>query len=358
MKVENTPSELGFYFPAEFYPQEAMWLSWPHNEESWPGKIDSIYNPYCEFVLRIAEHQKVKINVADYQMEEFARNKIAHSSFAVKLNNLDRTLNNISYFHHPTNDAWCRDHGPAFIINPVSDEKAIIDWGYNAWGNKYPPYELDDIIPSLVGDALGLRVFHPGVVMEGGSVDFNGNGTLLTTTACLLNKNRNPHLSKKEIEKYLINFYGVQQILWLVDGIVGDDTDGHVDDITRFVNEDTVVTAIEKNKKDENYLLLQQNLKELRKMKLLDGKQLNVVELPMPDPVIYKDQRLPASYANFYISNHSVIVPTFRDEKNDILALEILQDCFHNRSVVGIDSWDLIWGLGSFHCLSQQEPAI
>ena len=179
---------------------------------------------------------------------------------------------------------------------------------------------------------------------------------MLTTTACLLNKNRNPHLSQKQIEEYLIEYYGVENVLWLGDGIVGDDTDGHIDDITRFVNEDTVVTVVEHDKSDDNYHLLQENLKELHTMRLEDGKQLNIIELPMPKAVIHEDQRLPASYANFYIGNGSVIVPTFRDDVNDAKALAILQDCFRSREVIGIDSTDLIWGLGSFHCLSQQEP--
>ena len=217
---------------------------------------------------------------------------------------------------------------------------------------------MDDVIPTLIGKELGLPVFHPGIVMEGGSVEFNGKGTLLTTTACLLNKNRNPHLSQKQIEQYLINYYGLENILWLGDGIEGDDTDGPIDDITRLVNEDTVVTVIEHNKTDDNYELLKENLHMLQGMKLESGKSLNIIELPMPNAVIYEDQRLPASYANFYIANKHVIVPTFRDVVHDEKALDILQSSFPTRKVVGIDSTDLIWGLGSFHCLSQQEPVI
>jgi agmatine deiminase len=193
--------------------------------------------------------------------------------------------------------------------------------------------------------------------MEGGSVEFNGKGTLLTTTSCLLNENRNPHLSQEQIEEYLYNYYGVTNILWLGDGIIGDDTDGHIDDLTRFVNEDTVVTVVESNRNDENYVPLQDNLKELQKLKLENGKQMNIVELPMPAPIVYEDMRLPASYANFYIANKYVVVPVFQD-KNDDKALEILQKCFPDRKVVGLDSVDIIWGLGSFHCLSQQEPAV
>lgn len=267
-------------------------------------------------------------------------------------------LSRVQFFFHPTNDAWCRDHGPAFLVNPSAEVgKIIVDWGYNAWGGKYPPFDLDDIIPTLIANHYGIPVVSPGIVMEGGSVDFNGAGTLLTTTSCLLNKNRNPHLDRDQIEEYLHNYYGVDNILWLGDGIIGDDTDGHIDDITRFVNRDTVVTVVETNKNDENYQPLQANLKALSKMRLESGRQVNIVELPMPSAVIHEDMRLPASYANFYISNNHVIVPTFRD-RNDDRALQTLQEVFPDRKVVGLNSTDIIWGLGSFHCLSQQEPAV
>jgi len=358
MKSNQTPASLGFHFPAEFAPQEALWLSWPHKEASWPGKLDSIFNSYCEFILRVASHQKVNINVANEVMKQFAVRTIQNSAFGKSVNQLNGLMANINFYFHPTNDAWCRDHGPAFLINKDKKEKVIVDWGYNAWGDKYPPYELDDNIPTLIGESLGLPVYYPNIIMEGGSVDFNGNGTILTTTACLLNKNRNPELSKIEIENYLKDYYGAKQILWLGDGIIGDDTDGHVDDITRFVSEDTVVTVIEDNESDENHTILQENLELLQSMRLPDGRPLNIITLPMPTPVMHEGERLPASYANFYISNESVIVPTFRDVKNDGKAIEILQSCFTNRKVIGIDSVDLIWGLGSFHCLSQQEPKI
>lgn len=355
MKSEiKTPRELGFTFPAEFAPQRAMWLSWPHKEESWPGKIQSIFPVYSQFIKLVAEDQKVCINVGNAKMKNFALQQ---------LQTIHCNLSNVDFFFHPTNDAWCRDHGPAFVVRKsairnLQSAIAIVDWNYNAWGNKYPPYDLDDVIPTLIGEKLGLRVFHPGIIMEGGSVEFNGTGTILTTTSCLLNKNRNPDLSQKEIEKYLIEYYGADNVLWLGDGIAGDDTDGHIDDLTRFINKDTAVTVVEENRNDENYEPLQQNLKMLSKVRLESGKQINLIELPMPHKVIYENQRLPASYANFYIANKYVIVPTFRDNKNDDRALDILQSCFAGRKVVGLDSTDLIWGLGSFHCLSQQEPAL
>ncbi len=349
MDALTSPKDLGYFFPAEWHSHDATWLSWPHKEASWPGKLGEIYTPYAQFVNIVSKGEFVCINVANEEMKQFATS-------CLQMQGVD--MEKIRFYFHSTNDAWCRDHGPAFLINPkAAQKKIIIDWGYNAWGGKYPPFEQDDIIPTLIGDALAMPVYNPGIVMEGGSVEFNGEGTLLTTTSCLLNKNRNPHLNQHQIEEFLFQYYGVEQILWLGEGIVGDDTDGHIDDITRFVNKDTVVTVIEQNKNDENYALLKENREALNKFRLLNGKQLNVVELPMPSPVIYEDQRLPASYANFYISNHAVVVPTFRD-KNDEIALDILSSCFSDRKVVGIDSTDIIWGLGSWHCLSQQEPSV
>lgn len=346
--LSDFPTKENFHFPAEWHPHTATWLSWPHKEASWPGKIGLIYNRYSEFIRVLTEGEIVRINVVDEQMAAFAKEQLLA---------VGTDLGKVEFFEFPTNDAWCRDHGPAFLINSETKEKAIVDWGYNAWGGKYPPFDLDDVIPTKIGAHFGLPVYYPGIVMEGGSVDFNGKGTILTTTACLLNKNRNPHLNQQQIEEYLYNYYGGEQILWLGDGIIGDDTDGHIDDITRFVNEDTVVTVVEENKNDENYHILQENLQTLKTMRLLNGKQLNIIELPMPDPVIYDGQRLPASYANFYIGNAAVVVPTYRCA-NDDKALEILTQCFLDRKVVGIDSTDIIWGLGSFHCLSQQEPEV
>jgi agmatine deiminase len=339
----------GYYHPAEFAPHTSTWLSWPHKEASWPGKIETIFPVYAEFVKLVAEGEKVNINVKDEAMRQAA---IGH------LQKSQTDLNNVEFHFHPTDDAWCRDHGPAFVINPKAKiKKVIVDWGYNAWGNKYPPYDQDDVIPTLIGKKLNMPVYHPGIVMEGGSVDFNGKGTVLTTKSCLLNPNRNPSLNKKQIEKYLVDFYGVSNVLWLGDGIIGDDTDGHIDDLTRFVNEDTVVTVVEENKSDENYKPLHENLSMLNKLRLENGKQINVVEIPMPGALSYEGQRLPASYANFYISNKYVVTPVFND-KNDDKALDILQKCFPTRKVVGLNSTDIIWGLGAFHCLSHEEPAV
>ncbi len=344
---QPSPKELGYRFPAEFEPHWATWLSWPHKEESWPGKIDSIYTPYCLFVKSLAEREFVHINVNDEEMKMFAR---------AKLEAISTEMDKVRFFTHPTNDAWCRDHGPAFLTNETAAQpKIIVDWNYNAWGNKYPPFDLDDRIPTLIAAVYEIPVLYPDIIMEGGSVDFNGKGTLITSESCLLNPNRNPHLSRAGVEAYLEAYYGVDQVLWVKDGIAGDDTDGHIDDTVRFVNEDSVLAVVEEKRTDENYAILQKNLADLKTMRLLNGKQLNVVELPMPDAVIYENQRLPASYANFYIANGLVVVPTFRSSKDD-RALRIIQEVFPEREVIGIDSTDIIWGLGSFHCLSQQEP--
>jgi agmatine deiminase len=342
----HTPAELGYRFPAEWEKHAGTWLSYPHNEASWPGKIHTIFPFYHEFIRNVAKGEMVNINVLSKEMHD-------HVDEALKASGVN--MDNITLHLLPTNDAWCRDHGPAFVVNPGSAyPKAIVNWNYNGWGGKYPA-ELDTTIPSRIGEKLGLPVFHPGIVMEGGSVDFNGKGTLITTTSCLLHPNRNPGLSQKAIEKYLMDYYGVEQVLWLGEGIEGDDTDGHVDDLTRFVSADTVITMVEQNKSDNNYKPLKENIKMLNSFRLTNGKQLNVIELPMPEPLYYQDQRLPVSYANFYIANSGVMVPVFNC-KQDQVALDILSSCFADRPVIGIDSVEIIWGLGSWHCLSQQEP--
>jgi agmatine deiminase len=238
-----------------------------------------------------------------------------------------------------------------------SVQEAILDWGYNAWGGKYPPYDLDDVIPTRIGEEFGLPVYHPDMILEGGSIDVNGHGTLLTTEACLLNPNRNPQLGREEIEARLQGYLGVNNILWLGDGIAGDDTDGHVDDLTRFVDATTVVTVIEDDPADENYAPLRENLERLRGMRDQDGRPLTVETLPMPRPVHHEGQRLPASYANFYIANGLVLLPTY-DPDRDAEAKATLSRLFPGREVVGIDCTDLVWGLGAFHCVTQQWPRL
>lgn len=343
-----TPKKDNFHFPEEWASHKATWLSFPWNIDTWEDRLDKILPSYFSFIKTLTESEEVSINVANDQVRKIVEEGILKyniESHKVKLHNF------------PTNDSWCRDHGPSFVINPITKEKAIVNWGYNAWGGKYPPYNDDNAIPQKVAEVLNLKLYEPGIIMEGGSIEVNGAGSLLTSKSCLLNKNRNPHLNQKEIEQYLIDFYGVKQILWVKDGIVGDDTDGHIDDTTRFINSNTVITAMEENRLDDNHSILKDNFKMLQKMRLLNNESLNIIELPMPDPVYDSGLRLPASYANFYISNKYVIVPTYRCKKDD-LALGIIQNSFKGREVVGIDSTDIIWGLGSFHCLSQQEPSI
>ena len=262
----------------------------------------------------------------------------------------------ITYYEIPTNEPWCRDHGPIFLTRDVDPKLAVVDWDYNAWGKKYLPFDLDEVVPTRVAELLELPVFYPKMILEGGSIEVNGAGALLTSESCLLNKNRNPNLPREEIEKRLRDFLGVKEILWLGDGIEGDDTDGHIDDLARFVSQSKVVTVVEENSDDANYKPLQQNLARLREMKV-GGRKLDIVMLPMPKKIVREGMRMPASYANFYIANKVVLVPTFADPA-DKMALSILEKCFPNRRVVGIDCGELIWGLGTFHCLTQQQPAV
>ena len=335
--------------PAEWARHEATWLTYPKNPDSWPGKIETIYPSYHLFVKTLAESEVVHVNVDDEVMLEHVK---------LELQEIDSNMQNIKMHIIPSNDAWCRDHGPAFLLNRNdAKRRAMVNWNHNAWGGKYP-YELDTEVPVRIHELMPeVEMFSPGIVMEGGSIDVNGCGDLITTTSCLLNPNRNPHLNQDGIEGYLRDYYGVENIIWLGDGIVGDDTDGHVDDLTRFVSPDTILTVVEHDTWDENYEPLQKNLQMLNRCRLANGKQPTIVEMPMPDVVFYDNQRLPASYANFYIANGKVIFPTYRCLADNEAAY-ILEACFPDREVVGIDSTDIIWGLGSFHCLSQQMPAV
>ncbi len=353
-KQDFIPAREGFFFPAEWHPHVATWLSWPHTEASWTRERQELMFPaYIEFIKTIAESEQVCINAHDETVMQAAKLRLLLAGADMSPGGEPR----ITLLPHPTNDSWCRDHGPAFLINPAKKERMIVNWGYNAWGNKYPPYDRDDLIPVQIAQYRNLDYVTPNIIMEGGSVEFNGAGTVLTSRACLLNQNRNSHLTQADIERYLCDYYGVQQVLWVEEGIVGDDTDGHIDDTVRFVSEDTVIAAYEANPSDANYPFLRDIHRELRSMRLPNGKQLTIVELPMPDPVVSDGLRLPASYANFLITNGAVIVPTFRCNK-DQTALDIIGQCFPNRKIVGIDSTDIVWGLGSFHCLSQQEPVV
>lgn len=336
--------------PAEWEPHEATWLSWPHKEASWPGAFEPVPEIVAQIVGVLAESELVRINVADEDMADGVRQLLRRGGV---------NLEALRFHLNPTNDAWVRDHGPIYVVRSLDGrgERAVIDWEYNAWGNKYPPYELDNAIPQRIAAEFGEPVFSPGIVMEGGSLDVNGRGDLLTTTSCLLNPNRNPDLSQPQIEQYLRDNLGVTNILWLGDGIVGDDTDGHIDDLTRFVSDDTVVTVIEPDPQDPNHAPLRDNLSRLKTLRLADGRPLRIVELPMPAAVLFEEQRLPASYANFLIANRRVLVPVFGDP-HDQPVLDALQRLFPERMVVGIDCRALVWGLGAIHCLTQQQPAV
>jgi agmatine deiminase len=336
--------------PPEWAPHRATWLSWPHKEASWPDNFEPVPAIFAELVAHLAPREEVHINVAGPDIETGVRSLLQARNIPP---------GQVFFHHNPTNDAWCRDHGPIFVQRESGGqrEELILDWGYNAWGNKYPPYDLDDVIPSRVGAEFNIPVVHPGIVMEGGSLDINGAGSLITTEACLLHPNRNPELSRAQIEQYLKDYLGVRHILWLGDGIAGDDTDGHVDDLTRFADAHTVVTVVEQDPADENFKPLMENLERLRSMKDQDGQPLRVVTLPMPNPLYQGDQRLPASYANFYIANGVVLLPTYRSPGDDI-ARETLQSLFPTRRVIGVDCTDLVWGLGAIHCVTQQWPSI
>ncbi|MBC8042755.1 MAG: agmatine deiminase family protein, partial [Rhizobacter sp.] len=306
MTPKELPRLLGYRMPPEWAHHDATWLSWPHKEASWPEKFTPVPDVFIEIVRFLCPHEEVHINVTDAAMEESVRSLVGKSGI------VRDAVPNIHYHHFPTNDAWCRDHGPMFVLREHGGqvEKAVVDWGYNAWGNKYPPFDLDDVIPTKIAQAKNLPVFHPQIVMEGGSIDVNGKGCLLTTKACLLNPNRNPQLNQLEIEHYLKDYLGVTKILWLEDGIAGDDTDGHIDDLSRFINPTTIITAVESDPQDVNYAVLQENLNILRTLTDQDDKPFNIIELPMPPAVEFDGERLPASYANFYIANNTVLVPT------------------------------------------------
>lgn len=340
-----TPSSLGYRMPAEWEPHAATWFSWPRPEGiSFPDAYESILPALIKMVDALRESEAVNINVPDADVEHMVRKQ---------LSSID--IRHVTFRHIPTNECWCRDHGPIFVKRDSDQSIAIVDWDYNAWGWKYPPVEFDENVPTMVGELLGVEVFYPKIVMEGGSLDVNGSGTLLTTRSCLLNPNRNPSLNKSQIEEKLRDYLGVRHFLWLGDGIVGDDTDGHVDDITRFIDRTTIVTVVEEDSSDANYEPLQHNLQLLKEMQVEDGTPVHLLTLPMPSAVVKQEQRLPASYANFYIANKVVLLPIF-NQPTDAWATSVLQKAFPTRRVVGIDCRELIWGLGAFHCLSQQQP--
>ncbi|HKB58042.1 MAG TPA: agmatine deiminase family protein [Lacunisphaera sp.] len=347
MSTKKTPAALGFRMPAEWEPQAAVWLSWPHNRETWPGQFRPIPGVFAKIVAQISRFEPVRINCA-VRLQPRAKGLCAQAG---------ADMARVTFYNHPTNDAWCRDHGPIFVRNDRTGEVAVTDWKYNAWGGKYPPYDLDNRIPPSVARKLKLRRFENDMVLEGGSIDINGRGLLLTSEQCLLNKNRNPHLSRTQIEQNLMDYLGVKTVLWLGEGIAGDDTDGHIDDMTRFFKPDGLVTVVEPNGREMNHKPLAENLERLKSFRTATGKRFDLVTLPMPKPFGFRGQRVPASYANFLIINGAVLVPQFRQPMRDAEACAILGNCFQGRQVIPLDCYHLIWGLGTLHCISQQQPA-
>jgi agmatine deiminase len=343
------PASLGYRMPAEWAPHAATWLSWPRPDGiSFPDAYEKIMPAFARMVDALADSEPVCVNVWDAAHEAEVRRQLSRAG---------ARDGHMRFYRHPAYEPWCRDHGPIFLKRPGGDEESVIvDWDYNAWGGKYPPHDLDDAIPTRIAELLGLPVYAPGMILEGGSIEVNGDGTLLTTTSCLLNPNRNPSLSKETIEQRMRDYLGVRQILWLGDGIEGDDTDGHIDDITRFASRATVLTVVEPNADDPNHGPLMENLHALSGMCLEDGTPLEVRQLPMPGRIDREGLRLPASYANYYIANKVVLLPVFADPA-DREAEAVLASAFPDRQIVPIDCREVIWGLGAFHCLTQQQPA-
>jgi agmatine deiminase len=351
--LDKTPASLGYSFPAEWEKHVGTWFSWPRPEGiSFPGKYHTVPENLARIMCEIQSREQVHINVPNENWEYIVRRDLKEHGCPA---------GNVFFHQIRTNESWCRDHGPAFVLKKKrggGQAAAIVDWGFNAWGGKYPPYDDDDKVPTRVAEELGLPVFYPGIVMEGGAVDFNGAGTVLTTESCLRNKNRNPKLSKKKIEQYLKDYYGQKHVAWLGDGIAGDDTDGHIDDLARFIGPTTVAIGVEDDPKDENYKVLREERRRLDTLRDQDGQAFRVVELPMPGVVEHDGQRLPATYLNFYFINGALLVPTYRHKTNDRRALETLQRHLPGRKVIGVDCVELIWGLGAIHCLTQQQPAV
>jgi agmatine deiminase len=346
-------SEPAYYMPPEWAFHKATWLSWPHRLETWPGKIGPIPAVFVEIAAWLSSSEEVHINVLNEAMELEVFERFQNSPHE------QLQMERIFLHRIPTNDAWCRDHGPNYVCRQRDGlrEKVIMNWQYNAWGEKYKAYHEDNAVPEKIATLQHLPLVAPGMVLEGGSIDVNGKGLLLTSEACLLNPNRNPSMNREQIEEKLRRYLGISKVLWLGDGIVGDDTDGHVDDMARFVNESTVVIAVEDNPLDENYAPLHENYERLKRCTDLDGNPLKVVTLPMPVAVFHDGCRLPASYANFYIANTVVLVPTYRCSQ-DQKAIDILQEFFPERRVVGVDCIDLVWGLGAIHCITHEEPEL
>ncbi|MED5354120.1 MAG: agmatine deiminase family protein [Nitrospinota bacterium] len=347
--MSETPSSLGYRMPAEWEPHSATWLTWPHNPETWPKQDkQKIENEFLTIVRYLAIHETIHLLVNDDEMERSA--KLSLKKEGVKMENI--------IFHDiPTNDSWIRDYGPNFIVRDEKGKRKVAanDWNFDSWGKKYK-WELDDLAGTIIIQESGLQYFKPDIVLEGGAIDVNGLGTCITTRSCIMNPNRNNKISLEEMKKVLEDYLGISKIIWLTGGMEGDDTDGHVDNIARFVNPKTIVCAVEENEDDSNYSNLKNNYDHLKTLTDQDNNPLEIIPLPMPGYLGSLEERLPASYTNFYISNKSVLLPVY-DHPNDKRAITILAPLFPNRDIISIPSQTLIWGLGGVHCLTQQQPA-
>ncbi|TFE67401.1 agmatine deiminase family protein [Methylacidiphilum caldifontis] len=335
-----------FRLPAEWEKHKATWFTWPRKQSiSFPGIHREIEELWIKLIRVISGDEQVRINVFDRKQYEEVEELIKERGGEIN--------RRIFLYENPAYEPWCRDHGPIFIKN--DREIAIVDFGYNAWGGKYPPYDLDDQVPQRIGAYLGMRVFSPALIVEGGAIDSNGQGVLLASLRSIVNPNRNPEISLKSIEEIFHQFLGADKVIWLEAEIVGDDTDGHVDQYSRFLNTKTIAAAFEENSSDSNYKSLCENIKRLAQARDSYGKFFEIVEIPMPKPIIREGMRLPASYLNFYFTNHSLFVPVFNDSKDEKV-LEILQGFFPERKIYPFPARDLVWGLGAIHCITQQEP--
>ena len=344
--TQATPKSLGFSMPAEWSVHEATWLSWPHNRETWPHDFADVEAVWCEMTAVLSEVEKVRINVLD---DDHARHVLGLLNSSGQVN-----LANVDIFSIPTNDSWVRDHGPVFLTGPQG--VAVVDFGYNAWGGKYPPFEDDNAVPRRVAQALGLPRFEADMILEGGSIEVDGQGLVLVTESCLLAPTRNPHLGRGQIEQRLKDFLGVKKVLWLPGGdVTGDDTDGHIDNLARFTPMGPVVAAFCQNPQDENHAVLAKNFSALQQLTNQQGRPFDVVALPMPAPVVQYDLRLPASYVNYLVANGVVLLPVFGVPEDDA-AVGILSELFPAPRVVPIFARAMIWGQGAIHCSTQQQP--
>jgi len=344
IKADLKPIQLNYYVPAEWEPHKATWLAWPHDLETWPDQLSEVEDTYIQMIAQLHQGEEVHILTEDSKTEKYVFEKLGQQG----------VTKNIFLHQIKTDSIWIRDYGPIFLTGK-SGELAFTNWEFNAWGRKYDSYKFDNLVPEMLSSVVEAQEFDVNIILEGGSIDVNGFGTCMTTEQCLLNPNRNKGLKREAIEKYLKDFLGVRHVIWLKGGIAGDDTDGHIDDVARFVDRRTVVVCVEENSKDENFKALKENLNVLFESFDQDGKPLKVIALPMPEKIEVNRMRFPASYTNFYVANECVLVPIFRD-KNDTKALGILKDLFPGRNVVGIPAIPLIYGQGAIHCITQQEP--